>query len=122
MWEFWIPPSPKTKSKRKRGNRRIPLPFRGKRAENCLHNVGKSLGEGLAHEILRRPYVTSNDLGNKITVLRRKKLKFRSFTDWQFLSLPVSEFQSFFVSCRRTYVLKNTCLCVIYHRQPNICI
>jgi hypothetical protein len=44
---------PKFKSKRKRGNRRVPLPFRGKRAENCLHNVGKSLGEGLAHEILR---------------------------------------------------------------------
>jgi hypothetical protein len=32
---------PKIKSKRKRGKRRIPLPFRGKRAENCLHNVGK---------------------------------------------------------------------------------
>ena len=46
-----------------RGIRRVPLPFRGKRAENCLHNVGKSLGEGLAHEILRRHYVTSNDLG-----------------------------------------------------------
>ena len=54
---------PKIKSKRKRGNRPVPLPFRGKRAENCLHNVGKSLGEGLAHEIFRRPYVTSNDLG-----------------------------------------------------------
>ena len=54
---------PKIKSKRKRGNRRAPLPFRGKRAENSLHNVGKSLGEGLAHEILRQPYVTSNDLG-----------------------------------------------------------
>ena len=39
---------PKIKSKRKRGNRYVPLPFRGKRAENCLHNVGKSLGEGLA--------------------------------------------------------------------------
>ena len=39
---------PKIKSKRKRRNRRIPLPFRGKRAENCLHNVGNSLGEGLA--------------------------------------------------------------------------
>ena len=39
---------PKIKSKRKRGNRHVPLPFRGKRAENCLHNVGKSLGEGLA--------------------------------------------------------------------------
>ena len=54
---------PKIKSKRKTGNRRVPLPLRGKQAENCLHNVGKSLGEGLAHEILRRPYVTSNDLG-----------------------------------------------------------
>ena len=41
---------PKIKSKRKRGNRRIPLPFRGKRAENCSHTVGKSLGEGLAHK------------------------------------------------------------------------
>ena len=39
---------PKIISKRKRGNRHVPLPFRGKRAENCLHNVGKSLGEGLA--------------------------------------------------------------------------
>ena len=39
---------PKIKSKRKRGHRRVHLPFRGKRAENCLHNVGKSLGEGLA--------------------------------------------------------------------------
>ena len=38
---------PKIKSKRKRGNRRVPLPFRGKRAENCSHNVRKSLGEGL---------------------------------------------------------------------------
>ena len=37
---------PKIKWKRKRGNRRIP--FRGKRAENCLNNVGKLLGEGLA--------------------------------------------------------------------------
>ena len=35
---------PKIKSKRKRGNRQLPLPFRGKRADN----VGKSLGEGLA--------------------------------------------------------------------------
>ena len=58
-----ILPYPKIKSKRKRGNRRVPLPFRGKWAQNCLHNVGKSLGEGLAHKILRRPYVTSNDLG-----------------------------------------------------------
>ena len=41
---------PKIKSKHKRGNRRVPLPFRGKRAENCSHNVGKSLGEGLAHK------------------------------------------------------------------------
>ena len=39
---------PKIKSKRTRGNRRVPLPFRGKRAENCSYNVGKSLGEGLA--------------------------------------------------------------------------
>ena len=36
-----ILPYPKIKSKGKRRNRRIPLPFRGKRA------VGKSLGEGL---------------------------------------------------------------------------
>ena len=36
-----------------------------------------------------------------MNVLERKKLKFRSFR--------VSEFQSFFVSCRRTYVLKNKC-------------
>ena len=43
-----ILPYPKIKSKRKRGNRHVPLPFRGKRAEKCLHNVGKSLGEGLA--------------------------------------------------------------------------
>ena len=43
---------PKIKSKRNRGNRRVPLPFRGKRAENCLYNEAKSLGEGLAHEIL----------------------------------------------------------------------
>ena len=43
-----ILPYPKIKSKRKRENRRVPLPFRGKRAENCLYNVGKSLGEGLA--------------------------------------------------------------------------
>ena len=67
---------PKIKSKRKRGNRHVPLPFRGKRAENCLHNVEKSLGEGLA--------------GAKIP---------------QFQSFTVSQFQSFFVSCRRTYVL-----------------
>ena len=42
-----ILPYPKIKSKRKRGNRRVPLPFRGKRAENCSHNVGKLLVEGL---------------------------------------------------------------------------
>ena len=42
-----ILPYPKIKLKRKRGNRRVPLPFRGKRAVNCSHNVGKSLGEGL---------------------------------------------------------------------------
>ena len=40
-------PYPKIKSKRKRENRRVPLPFRGKWAENCPHNLGKSLGEGL---------------------------------------------------------------------------
>ena len=45
---------PKIKSERKRGNRRVPLPFRGKRAENCSHNVGKSLGEGLAHNFSYR--------------------------------------------------------------------
>ena len=39
-------------TKRKRGNRRVPLPFRGKQAERCSHNVGKLLGEGLAHKIL----------------------------------------------------------------------
>ena len=33
--------------KRKRENRRVSLPFREKWAENCSHNVGKSLGEGL---------------------------------------------------------------------------
>ena len=32
---------------RKRGNRSVHLPFIGKRAENCSHNVGKLLGEGL---------------------------------------------------------------------------
>jgi hypothetical protein len=42
-----ILPYPKIKLKRKRGNRSVPLSFRGKRAENCSHNVGKSLGEGL---------------------------------------------------------------------------
>ena len=41
---------PKIMSKSKRGNRRVPLPFRGKQAENCSHNVRKSLGEGLAHK------------------------------------------------------------------------
>ena len=66
---------PKIKSKRKRRNRHVPLPFRGKRAENWLHNVRKSLGEELAVS--------------------------------EFGSFRVSEFQSFFVSCRRTYVLNN---------------
>ena len=42
-----ILPYPKIKSKHKRGNRSVPLPFRGKRAKNCSHNVGKLLGEGL---------------------------------------------------------------------------
>ena len=46
-----ILPYPKIKSKRKRGNRRVPLPFRGKRAENCSYNVGKSLGEGLGERV-----------------------------------------------------------------------
>ena len=27
-----------------------PLPFIGKRAENCSHNLGKALGKGLAHK------------------------------------------------------------------------
>ena len=40
----------KIKSKRKTGNRRAPLPFRGKRAGNCSHIVGKSLGKGLDKE------------------------------------------------------------------------
>jgi hypothetical protein len=43
-----ILPYPKIKSKRKRETVASPSLFRGKRAENCLHNVGKSLGEGLA--------------------------------------------------------------------------
>ena len=65
---------PKIKAKRKRGNRRVPLPFRGKRAENCSQNEGKSLGEGLAHKFsegrkdvkteffmrFRRTYVLNN--------------------------------------------------------------
>ena len=42
-----ILPYPKIKSKHKRGIRRVPLPFKGKRAKNCSHNVGKSSGEGL---------------------------------------------------------------------------
>ena len=41
---------PKIKSKRKRANRRVPLPFRGKRAENFSYDVGKALGEGLANK------------------------------------------------------------------------
>ena len=45
----------KIKSKRKRGNRCVPLTFWGKWAENCSHNVGKSLREGLlAHKFLYR--------------------------------------------------------------------
>ena len=31
-----------------------PLPFRGKRAENCSHNLGKALGEGLGHKFSYR--------------------------------------------------------------------
>ena len=42
-----ILPYPKIKSKHKIGNRRVPLHIRGKLAENCSHNLGKSLGEGL---------------------------------------------------------------------------
>ena len=42
----WILAYPKIKSKRKRRNRRFPLPFGGKRFKNCSHNVGKSLGKG----------------------------------------------------------------------------
>ena len=42
-----ILPYPKIKSMQKSVNRCVPLPFRGKQAENCTHNVGKSLGEGL---------------------------------------------------------------------------
>ena len=30
----------------------VPLPFRGKWAENYSHNLGKSLGEGLGHKFL----------------------------------------------------------------------
>ena len=45
---------PKIKSKHKIRNRCVPLPFRGKRAENCSHNVGKSWGEGLAHKFSYR--------------------------------------------------------------------
>ena len=41
-----IMPYPKIKSKRKRGNRRVLLPFRGKRAENCSHNVRNHKGKG----------------------------------------------------------------------------
>jgi len=37
---------PKLIQSAKERNRRVPLPFRGKWAENCSHNVGKSLGEG----------------------------------------------------------------------------
>jgi hypothetical protein len=47
---IWILAYPKIKLKRKRGNCCVPLPFRRKRAENCSHNVGNSLGEGLAHK------------------------------------------------------------------------
>ena len=33
--------------------------IRGKRAENCLHNVGKSLGEGLAVQLKFRSLAVS---------------------------------------------------------------
>ena len=65
---------PKIKSKSKRGNRRVPRPFRRKRTENCSHNVGKSLGKGW---------------------------RINSRTDIK------TERRSFFVRCRRTYVLNN---------------
>ena len=42
-----ILPYPKIKSKRKEETVASPSLFIGKRAENCSHNVGKSLGEGL---------------------------------------------------------------------------
>ena len=32
----------------------VPLPFRGKQTENCSHNLGKSLGEGLGDKFLYR--------------------------------------------------------------------
>ena len=69
---------PRIKSKRKRGKRRVPLPFRGKRAENCSHNVGKSLGEGL-----HGSYILEQ-------TERRKDVKTERLKD---------------VRCRRTYVL-----------------
>ena len=79
---------PNIKSKRKRGNRRVPLPFRGKRAENCSHNVGKSLGEGLAHkekerinererEYIERHRARVREVeGRRGTVRTRSSLKF----------------------------------------------
>ena len=45
-----------------------------------------------------------------MNVLERKKLKFRSFTVWQF--------QSFFVSCRRTYVLNKFQSWAIFQYRP----
>jgi hypothetical protein len=45
---------PKIRLKRNRENRHVPLPFRGKRAENCSHTVGESLGEGLAYNFSYR--------------------------------------------------------------------
>ena len=74
-----ILPYPKIKSKRKRGNRRAPLPLKGNRMRTAYIMWGNHQGKGWL------------------------KLKFRSLAVWQF--------QSFFVSCRRTYVLKNICLC-----------
>ena len=73
--------------KRKRGNRCVPLPFRRKRAENCSHNVGKSLGEGLlAHKLSYRR--------NDVKTERQKDVK--------------TERRTFFVRCRRTYVLNKS--------------
>ena len=60
----------------------FPLPFRGKRAQNCSHNLGKSLGVGLAHKFS----------------YRRKDVKTERRKDGK---------TGIFVRCRRTYVLNN---------------
>ena len=54
----------------------------------------------------------------KMNVLERKKLKFRSFIVIEFHSSTVSKFQSFFVRCRRPYVLnKYLSLCFLFNFQ-----